>query len=243
MAWGICFTLRTAFPFSTRLNSWNCIDSLCSKTEVTKIDPITYFNHWFVSPIDVSEFTVLNVIEALDQHPSAEDQNAQDYVMPLRRCREKPGRFRVWAENQDTFYCFVNEGDELMRNPPVYFESCLDLSTNYGLDASEVIDGDHLLVAETFTGFIWHMLGHHICLRRKFNDHLNPSITGIRFSDVKLDVSFQSALCREFPAGYGTFFRHDTICIPEWGAAFLNRTARDKFVSEFGPEIDADWAE
>jgi len=57
--------------------------------ETAKIDPITHFNRWFTTPIDVAEFTVLAVIESLDQHPSADDQTAQDYVMPLRRCREQ----------------------------------------------------------------------------------------------------------------------------------------------------------
>lgn len=162
--------------------------------------------------------------------------------MPLRRCREHAGRIRIWGENQDTFYCFVYDGDELKPNPPVYFESCLDLSTDYGINQSDVFDGDHVLVAETFTHFLWHMLGHHICLRWEFHDHMNDSVNGVKFTDVNIDDSFHYPLFREFPAGYGPLFRHDTICIPDWGAAFLNRNARDAFISEFGPETDAEWA-
>jgi hypothetical protein len=210
--------------------------------ETAKIDPIAYFNRWFTTPIDVAERTVLAVIEALGQHPSADDQTAQDYVMPLRRCREHSGRFRIWGENQDTFYCFVYDGDEFKPNPPVYFESCLDLSLDYGIGKSDVINGDHVLVANTFTDFLWHMLGHHICLRCDFHDHLNPTVNGLQFNDVDLDTSFRFTLCRDFPAGYGPCFRHDTICIPDWGAAFLNREARESFVSEFRPAIDREWA-
>ena len=59
---------------------------------------------------------------------------------------------------------------------------------------------------------------------------------------VNIDDSFRFPLCREFPAGYGPHFRHDTICIPDWGAAFLTRNARDAFIAEFRPETDAEWA-
>ena len=210
--------------------------------ETETIDPITYFNHWFATPIDVTEFTVLNVIETLDQHPSADDQTAQDYVMPPRRCREQSGRFRIWGENQDTFYCFVYDGDELKPNPPVYFESCLDLPTDYGIPQSDIVDGDHVLVAETFTDFLWHMLGHHICLRWEFHSHMTRSVNGMKFANVNIDDSFHFPLHREFPAGYGPLFRRDTIYIPDWGAAFLTRNARDAFIAEFQPETTAEWA-
>lgn len=210
--------------------------------ETSKIDLITHFNRWFTTPIEVTEFTVLAVIATLDQHPSSDDQTAQDYVMPLRRCREQSGRFRIWGENQDTFYCFVYDGDEHKPNPPVYFESCLGLLQDYGIDKSDIIDGDHVLVADTFTDFLWHMLGHHICLRHDFHDHMNPDVAGMQFNNVDLDDSFHCPLCRDFPAGYSPFFRHGTICIPDWGAAFLNSDARDSFVSEFQPTISSEWA-
>ena len=214
---------------------------LCRKMDTAKIDPILHFNRWFTKPIDVNDRTVLAVVEALNQHPSADNQTAQDYVMPLRRCREHAGRFRIWRENQDTFYCFVYDGDELTANPPVYFESCLELAPDYGIDQSDVIDGDHVLVARTFTDFLWHMLGHHICLRCDFHDHMNPTVSGLQFNDVEPDNSFRFPLCRAFPAGYGPYFRHDTIFIPDWGAAFLNRDARDSFLSEFQPAISSEW--
>jgi len=72
--------------------------------ETSNIDPLTYVNRWFTTPIKVAKNSVLAVIEALDQHPSADDQTAQNYVMPPHRCREQSGRFRIWGENQDCFY-------------------------------------------------------------------------------------------------------------------------------------------
>jgi hypothetical protein len=59
--------------------------------------PIDFFNEWFTEPIVITDPSVAGVIEALNRHPLADDQTAQDYVMPTRRCRECPSRFRIYA--------------------------------------------------------------------------------------------------------------------------------------------------
>ena len=211
--------------------------------DFSQIKPIDYFNEWFAEPIDLRDDTVLGHIEALTRHPSADDQTAQDYVMPIRRCREHANRFRVWGENQDTYYCFVLDGDESKPNPPVYFESCLDLVSDYGLDPSSIIDGDRVLVAEQFPDFVWHMLGHHICLRYESGNQFKSSVSGILTRDANVNATFSRPSQLEFPAGYSPLFALDTILIPDWGAAFLSQQSRQSFIREFSPTINAEWAE
>src|SRR5437016_10865343 len=96
-------------------------------------DPLEYFSRWLTQPIvPAGPRSVLSVLDALNRHPLAQDETAQDYVMPPGRYREKPGRFRIFGENQDTWYCFVYEGTEMQADPPVYFETCLDLKRDHG---------------------------------------------------------------------------------------------------------------
>jgi len=207
------------------------------------IHPIAYFSQWFARPIHVTDWSVLGVIEALNSHPMSHDENAQDYIMPLRRCREHAGRFRIYGENQDTFYCFVYTGDETKNAPPVYFESCLDFVDDYGLNPADVIEGDHVKVADTFSQFLWHILGHHICVRMESWDGWAASVSGIVFNNlVTLDKRFENPLGCEFPAGYSPYFSQDTICIPDWGAAFLTPQAAKTFLDRFAPSVSRKWA-
>ena len=208
----------------------------------TDINPIEYFNTWFEKSINVDRYNVEGVIEALGRHVSSADPTAQDYVMPLRRCREREGRFRIYGENQDTFYCFVYAGDELKIDPPVYFESCLNLAMDYGIDTSLIIDGDHTLVAERFTDFVWLMLGHHICLRNESGNQFKSGVTGILFDGIKLDDAFVNPLNRDFPAGYEPYFSDGIICIPDWGAAFRTPESRERFLCQYTPSVSGEWA-
>jgi len=163
--------------------------------------------------------------------------------MPMRRCREHAGRFRVYGENQDVYYCFVYEGDESKTDPPVYFESCLDLHNDYGINQSDIIDGDHVLVADRFTLFLWQVLGHHICLRMESGGQFSNDVTGVVFNgDLELDGSFINQLGRDFPAGYTCFVSDDAICIPDWGAAFLTARSRESFMTRYSPNVSREWA-
>jgi hypothetical protein len=207
------------------------------------IHPIDYFNKWFAEPIAVVDNSVAGIIDALNRHPIADDTTAQDYVMPISRCRELAGRFRIYGENQDVYYCFVNEGDEYKTDPPVYFESCLDLKVDYGFDDSDILNNDCLLVADRFSAFLWQMLGHHICLRMESSDHFSPSVNGILFGieSVNPRDSFINPLGREFPAGFTCLVADDAICIPDWGCAFLTSQSRDSFMIRYSPIISEYW--
>lgn len=203
--------------------------------------PIVFFNEWFAEPIVVTDPSVAGVIDALNRHPLADDQTAQDYVMPTRRCRERAGRFRIYGENQDTYYCFVYEGDESKIDPPVYYESCL--LADHGIDPAFVIDGDHVLVADRFSDFLWQMLGHHICLRLESGGHFKQPVTGIVWHGVvKLGDAFVNPMGREFPAGFTCFACDDVLCIPDCGAAFRTSQSRDSFIARYAPTVSRQWA-
>lgn len=207
--------------------------------------PIAYFNRWFSTPIDVAENAcVEDVLRALHAHPMAADQTAQNYVMPPRRYREKDGRFRVYGENQDTWHCFIRPGDERETDPPVYFETCLDLVLDHEYQPDEVIDGDHVLVTGRFSNFVWHAVGDYLCLRLQRPPALAPDVCGVSFGAggyVELGQEFRLPLGREFPAGYTARFTDDIVCIADWGAAFLDSAARDRFVERYSPPLDQGW--
>lgn len=204
--------------------------------------PIEYFNSWFVQPLIVKGASALATLEALNNHPIASDEAGQDYIMPPGRYREAPGRFRILGENQDTFYCFLKAGDELKTDPPVYFETSLDLIKDHGFKNSEIIDGDHVLVCPRFSQFLWHILGHYICVRMAFSRTLSEDVNGIVFEkDVVLDEAFANPLGPDFPAGSTCYFADKIVCVPEWGAAFFDRDSREVFVERYGPVIFHGW--
>jgi hypothetical protein len=207
-------------------------------------DPICYFNRWLNEPIMLqTEFSVLNVIESLNHHAMAQDETASDYIMPTGRCREAPGKFRILGENQDGWYCFVYEGEEARANPPVYFDSCLDLKIAYGFSDTEIINNDHVLVCSQFTSFLWLILGRQICLRMEGSGLYRSSVSGIVFSqNVQANDYFVDPLERQFPAGQSPMFSECVIYIPYWGAAFLNEESRDNFLEQYCPTITNDWS-
>ncbi len=203
---------------------------------------IEYFNPWLAQPITVKGDSALATLDALNNHPIASDEAEQDYIMPRGRYREAPGRFRIFGENQDTFYCFLRAGDECKSDPPVYFETCLDLVKDHGFKASKIIDGDHVMVCPRFTQFLWHILGHYVCVRMTFSRTLSDGVNGIVFNeDVALDEAFVNPLRSEFPAGNTCFFSNGVICVPEWGAAFLDLESRDEFVKRYAPGVSHEW--
>lgn len=183
------------------------------------------------------------VIDTLNRHPIAADQAAQDYIMPTTRSRQSAGRFRIYGENQDVYYCFVYDGDEVKVNPPVYFETCLDLSLDYGIGRSQIIDESHVLVADRFIDFLWHILGHHICTRMESSGGFRSHVTGIVSNGlIELDNSFVNPLGREFPSGYTCFVSDDVICVPQWGAAFRTVHSRKRFLARYSPHVSSEWA-
>ncbi len=206
--------------------------------------PIEYFNRWFVEPIRVaSGESVQSVVDALNSHPLNGDETAFDYVMPPRRYREKPGRFRILGENQDIWYCFVYHGEEKLATPPVYFETSLCLKRDHGFSDSEIIGGDHVMVSPTFTSFLWQILGRQICIRMEGSSLYAAGVHGVVFrGQVHLDDSFINSLGREFPPGYTCYVSPDTICVPDWGAAFLNPESARRFFETFGPTVSETWA-
>lgn len=209
------------------------------------MDAISEFNSWFRVPIQLgldSEPSVEQVLVAIDGHPLSSDEWAQDYVMPPSRFREHARRFRVCGECQDTWFCFVKAGDECKPDPPVYFESCLDLVEDYGLDPAEIVD-ETVVVADGFRAFLWHMLASQICLRHEKSSHLCDSVSGIQFEEVlELDGHFSYPLRRPFPAGFTSFVSPGAIYIPGWGAAFRSEREREDFVRIYHPDVRASWA-
>ena len=207
--------------------------------------PTDYFNRWLAEPIRSSpNDCVESVLDALNAHPIAQDETAQDYIMPRRRYRERQDRFRIFGENQDTFYCYVKAGAELLPDPPVYFETCLDLRRDCGFSDIEIIDGDSLLLCEGFQRFLWHMLGQQICIRLEGNGLYAAGVHGMVFSEpVKLDATFANPLGCEFPAGYTCYVSESVLCVPDWGAAFLDVENERQFCDQFRPKIASRWDE
>jgi|GEM_PF-6078145 hypothetical protein len=207
--------------------------------------PIDYFNRWLKEPVQaVDGESVQSILDALNRHPLAQDETAQDYIMPAVRYREMSGRFRVYGENQDNWYCFVYDGDERQSDPPVYFETCLDLKLDHGLAERDIIDGDHVLVCPRFTPFLWQMLAQQLCLRLQSSGQRIPGVHGVTFEEpVAIGDPFVNPLGRDFPAGFETYVSPDAVCIPVWGAAFLNAESGRKFLDEYRPDVSHRWAE
>ena len=205
--------------------------------------PIAYFNEWLAEPIDRTDDSVAAVIELLNRHPMMDDETAQDYVMPLSRCREFDGRYRIYGESQDMYYCFVYEGDEAKSDPPVYFETDLDLVEDLDVDEADIIDDDHTLVADRFSDFIWQMLGRYVVLRTESGGLFSDNVSGVVFDEpIKLDDSFVNPTGRKFPAGFTCYFSNDVICAPDWGAAFRCAPAAELFISRYSPKVSRKWA-
>jgi hypothetical protein len=205
---------------------------------------IESLSYWFARPLLISASqSVAQVLDALNDHPLAQDEQAQDYVMPKKRYFDNPGRFRIWGENQDNFYCFVTARDSNAIDPPVYFETCLDLVRDCRIDPTHVLPGNCVLVTEHFTSFLSFMLAHHICLRLEKGSHLANAVNGIVFSQpLKTCCNLTNPLGREFIAGYTPYVGQDVICIPDWGAAFRNQSAREQFVESMKHAIGQSWA-
>lgn len=205
---------------------------------------IEYFNQWLVEPIRVAEGeSVQSVLDALNRHPLAQDEMASNYIMPPQRYRERSGRFRILGENQDVWYCFVYDGAETLPDPPVYFETSLDLERDHGFSDTDIIGGDHVMVCPGFTRFLWHMLGQQICLRMEGNGQFRPGVHGVLFEEpVAIDGSFINPLDREFPAGFPCYVSADVLCVPDWGAAFLNAKCGRRFLKQFAPVVSRSWA-
>lgn len=204
---------------------------------------IGYFNRWLKVPFVISGVrTVLNVMNALNAHPISKDECAQDYFMPESRYLEKAGKFRIYRENQETWHCFVLDGDQDKIDAPVYFETCLDLEVDCGVAPNDIIDGDRTLACDSFQGFLWHMLGAHLCLRAEGSSEFSDGVNGVTFSeDIEVGDNFSRPLGRPFPGGYAPCFAENTICVPEWGAAFLDDKSREEFIKEYSPKISGEW--
>ncbi|HEY1171961.1 MAG TPA: hypothetical protein VGH19_11370 [Verrucomicrobiae bacterium] len=213
------------------------------KSETIHPDPIAYFNRWLREPVLVKDRSVAGIIAALDAHPSSSDESRQNYVMPPERCHEEgDDRYVVYSENQDVYYFFVYAGDELKTDPPVYLASSLDLPLDHGVDPSQIIGGNHCLVAQCFTDFLWLIWGQYIGVRFEAGDHLASGVSGLHFKrGTRLETGFRNPLGIEFPAGYDCYFSEDVIYIPQWGAAFLNEASKKAFLNHFNPQFTHEW--
>jgi hypothetical protein len=199
---------------------------------------------WLDPPLTMSAGkTVQQVLDSLNDHPFVKDETAQDYVMPRRRYREEAGRFRIWRENQDNFYCFVDDEQASSIDPPVYFETCLDLVRDCDINPDEVLPGNVALVTNSFQSFLTFMLAHHICLRLEKGKHLADDVNGLVFSKPLVECSgLTNPIGRQFFAGYTPYVGDGVICIPDWGAAFRGADLRDSFVKHRSPIIGQSWA-
>ena len=58
---------------------------------------------------------------------------------------------------------------------------------DHGYKKSDIIDNDHVVVCSRFTDVLWHILGHHICIRLEssglFADHVNGIGFEPKFAD------------------------------------------------------------
>jgi len=208
--------------------------------------PFEALGSWFRMPLRLGDDrSVRGILDTLNAHPLMEDQHAQDYVMPARRYLESPGRFRIWGENQGNFTCWVRAEQAGESDPPVYFTSgAFDLVKDAHFDPADIVDGDSVLVCPRFTQFLWHMLGHHICLRVAKSPLFAESVTGVQFNantELQLDDTFVNPLGREFPAGFTALIGVDAICIPDWGAAFFNEGPHQAFCARFNLPVDDVW--
>ncbi len=204
------------------------------------------FNRWFRRPIVVGpNLPVEDVLDLLNAHDIGQDEAAQDYIMPPRRYREHPGRFRIYGENQDNWYCFVKEGAEALSDPPVYFES-QDLIRDYRIDPEDVADGA-VLVSSSFRAFLCYILACQICVRTRSSGYFAEGVSGVRFPFLRPlaldaeDAAFHNPLDKPFPAGGTCLIGEDVICVREWGAAFLDSGSRDAFMKRHAPEISGSW--
>jgi len=208
--------------------------------------PFDTFGPWFRTPLQLpADRSVRGIVDALNAHPLADDEHAQDYVVRPSRYLERPGRFRIWGENQDNHYCWVRAEQAGEPDPPVYFEShAFDLVKDAHFDPVEIVEGDSVLVCPLFTQFVWFMLAHHICLRGANSPLFAASVTGVQFSrgtTIGLDDTFVNPLGRDFPAGWTPFIGVGAICMPYWGAAFLNEEAHRAFCAHFDYPVDDVW--
>lgn len=187
--------------------------------------------------------TVRQVLDCLNDHPFVKDETAQDYVIPTNRYLEEPGRFRIWGENQDNFYCFVDAEQASNTDPPVYFETCLDLVRDCDVPPEDVLPGNVALVAHSFQSFLSFILAHHICLRLEKGRYLADGVNGIVFSKPLDDYSgLVNPIGCQFNAGYTAYVGDGVICIPDWGAAFRCEDVRDSFVKNRHPSVGQSWA-
>jgi hypothetical protein len=199
---------------------------------------------WLDPPLIIPDGqTVQQVLSSLNDHPFAQDETAQDYVMPTKRHLEEPGRFRIWGENQDNFYCFVDAEQACNTDPPVYFETCLDLVRDCEITPEDVLPGNVAMVTTSFRRFLAFMLAHHICLRLEKGRYLAEDVNGIVFSKPLQDCSgLTNPIGRQFLAGYTPYVGDGLICIPDWGAAFRCADVRDSFVKARHPIVGQSWA-
>jgi hypothetical protein len=209
---------------------------------------IPYFQRWYAQPIGLSGGESVRVtMDALNAHPLVSDA-PQDYITHPERYSEFAGRFEILGENQDVWHCFVAAGSETQPDPPVFFESCLGLRQDYGFSPEDIQDVHGACVeAGNFRGFLWNLLGRHICLRVEGAAVLAPGVQGCGFAQEgvlsgALGEAYFNPLGRAFPDGYTCYFAEDTICIPKWGAAFLHAAARECFMTAFAPAIQSTWA-
>jgi hypothetical protein len=204
---------------------------------------IESFCNWFAPRLVIgASQSVTQVLDTLNEHPLVYDGLAQDYVMPKNRYYESRGRFRIWGENQNSFYCFVAAKDANAVDPPVYFETCLDLIRDFRVDPAMVLSGNCVLVTEHFSSFLTFMLAHHICLRVEKGAHLATEINGIVFSQPNpVCDGLRNPLGRGFIAGFTAFVGNNVICIPDWGAAFRHQTAREDFLKSNQVAVGQSW--
>ncbi len=183
--------------------------------KLADFDWIESLCNWFAPPLVIgASQSVTQVLDALNAHPLV----------------------------QDNFYCFVTAKDANEVDPPVYFETCLDLVRDCRIDPTLVLSGNCVLVTEHFNSFLMFMLAHHISLRLEKGSHLAEEVNGIVFSQPKTACSgLINPLGKEFIAGYTAYIGNNVICIPDWGAAFRHQIAREEFVKSNQVAVGKSW--
>jgi len=180
-------------------------------------------------------------MNSLNSHPISQDESVQDYIVPAYRYEEEEGKFRILGEEQDNWYCFL-KSDNLGRYSPVYFESCLNIEKDYGIDKRLIVNGDSARISNSFTEFLWQLIGMRICLRDTNADYFKDEVCGISIDrqDLKLKPDFSVPENCQFPY-YICHFSDSAICVPEYSAAFKNKSIMDRFINEYGIESFAVW--
>jgi hypothetical protein len=182
------------------------------------------------------------------QHDTFLDETTQDYEVPLARVGESPRLLRIYAENQEVWYCGILEEHRTIPNPPVYFDShTFDPQSDAGYDPSELVDGHFIRVSDTLTAFLFAMAIRQAVIRLKPAPSMKSGVSGAFFGGYDLDIireQFRIRRVLDFPAGFSPEYGEEVILADDWGlAARTSETFKvvERAIKQSGGELKDRW--